>query len=287
MNVKTLTIKNFCGKRDYKIDFGNFPCLTGDNGSGKTGILALTHGMLEYMATGIPAKLMSLLRKETDHPWYGRTATWSHVFDKAVLETTDGKTIAVAAIDASEGKYEVFQDGERSVLSDVIVDELPDTVPFLREDRNSNPGVTFGTLLAMDAQEFDEERARRLCTALLGMEAQLRFFEPLPNKFDFRGQGAWFTRLERWLDPQSHGEREVLNLSVATAYAKKTQRPVFVDGLDTGIHPVSQERFAEAIGEFEAAGVQIIYTTRSPFCFLRGRTFDLDTGKPVKHYFGD
>jgi predicted ATPase len=78
-----------------------------------------------------------------------------------------------------------------------------------------------------------------------------------------------------------------MNLSVATAYAKKTHRPVFIDGLDAGIHPLSQERLADAIGEFEADGVQIIYTTRSPFCFLRDRTFDLDTGKPVKHYIGD
>lgn len=287
MRVKTLAISNFCGKRDYKIDFGNCPCLTGDNGSGKTGILAVTHGLLEYMATGIPTKLMSLLRKETEHPWYGRTVTWAHVFDKAAIETSDGKKLAVTAIDAREGKYAVIQDGERSELSDVLTGDFPDTIPFLREDRNSNPGITFGTLLAMNSQEFDEERARRLCNVLMGLDAPLRFFEPLPSKFDFRGQGAWFTRLDRWLEPQSHGEREVMNLSVATAYAKKTHRPVFIDGLDAGIHPLSQERLADAIGEFEADGVQIIYTTRSPFCFLRDRTFDLDTGKPVKHYIGD
>jgi hypothetical protein len=108
----------------------------------------------------------------------------STMLDNAVKYTPEGGRILAEAV--REGKYAVIQDGERSELSDVLTGNFPDTVPFLREDRNSNPGIAFGTLLAMNSQEFDEERARRLCNVLLRLDAPLRFFEPLPSKFDFR-----------------------------------------------------------------------------------------------------
>ena len=269
---------------DYSVDVFHYPCLTGDNGTGKSLTIHLLHAMTELITTSIPTRLFSYLRTRVEDGWGQWFWQWHKIFQKLELEMADGRKLTVTAIDPGDGKYVMNLDNHIYDLSDVPVMDIPDTVPFLSEKRRANVAGTVASLVFMNGGKFDQDKYFKLCQAVLGLDNGPRLFSPMPMGVDFSSRTKWERALDTWLGTFSHGEIEVLMLSLAVEAAGLRKCPIFIAGADAGLHVLSQKQFAKMVPQFSEHGIQIVYTANSPFSYIPGQTYDLGEKAPVKEF---
>lgn len=269
---------------DFSVDVFHYPCLTGDNGTGKSLTIHLLHAMTELITTSIPTRLFSYLRTREEDGWGQWYWRWHKIFQKLELEMADGRKLTVSAIDPADGKYMMNMNDHIYDLDDVPVMDIPDTVPFLSDKRHENKAGTVASLVFMNGGKFDPDKYFKLCQAILGLDNGPRIFTPMPMGVDFSSRAKWERALDTWLGTFSHGEIEVLMLSLAVEAVGLRKCPIFIEGAEAGLHVLSQKQFAKMVPMFDERGIQIVYTTRSPFNFIPGQTYDIGKKAPVKEF---
>jgi energy-coupling factor transporter ATP-binding protein EcfA2 len=265
--------------KGYEIDVHEHYCLTGPNGIGKTTVLVFAHALAELLATGSDLALLKALRQEKPDSWGGVQYIWNRVLDFMEITLTDGSTAGFKTVNVDKGEYIVSNNGKQYNLESVSLKDYLPTIPFMNMERHCDSGEFLATLLKMDGSEFSKQSIEELCVKILGLDAVPRFFYEVPKETDYKSRRAWVTKLTEWEDTFSHGEIEMIRLSLCLSIAKAKHRLIFIDGAENGLHIMSQQQLAKLYEHYNENGLQIIYSTYSPSCLVREHCFDLWEGE--------
>jgi len=246
----------------YDIPVEDYLCITGPNGFGKTLILKVICALTEVLWTGSFDPLIKLLKVEREGEFYKYTE-WSYIFDTVIVTTDDQRNIEVRAIDPKNGKFEISINGKKSMLPDKMSGEYKPIIPFLDDERYHYYGEVLGDLLCRNNFNYPTKMIDQACRAFLDIGAYPKYFSPLPKRGEYKSDKLWYNALDSWLEPFSHGEKEMMCLSLALLIASDEIKILLIDGFGVGLHLCSQEVLADSIPKF-ADKAQIIYTTHHP-----------------------
>ena len=246
----------------YDIPVDDYLCITGPNGFGKTLILKTVCALLEILWTGSFDPLIKLLKVEREGEFYKFTE-WSYIFDTVIVTTDDRRFIEVRTINPKKGEFRIDVNGKVSMLPDKISGEYKSIIPFLDDERYHYYGEVLGDLLCRNKYDYPTKMIDKVCRAFLDVGAYPKYFSPLPNHGDYKTAKLWYKALDSWLEPFSHGEKEMMCLSLALLVASDEIKILLIDGFGIGLHLCSQQVLAESISKF-AEKTQIIYTTHHP-----------------------
>jgi len=265
--------------KGYEIDVHEHYCLTGPNGIGKTTVLVFAHALAELLATGSDLALLEALRHEKTNSWGEIDYRWNKVLDYMEITLTDGRTAGFKTVNADEGQFIVDNNTKQHDLQSVPIKDYIPTIPFMSSERHCEGGEFLADLLNMNDNDLSKQDIEELCTKILGLDAIPRFFYEVPKEADFKSRKLWIHELEKWQDTFSHGEVEMIRLSLCLSIAKKTNKIIFIDGAENGLHIMSQQQLAKLYEHYNENGLQIIYSTYSPSCLVREHCFDLWEGE--------
>lgn len=262
--IQHIYVSGMPGTPLVDMDFEETPVITGESASGKTVLLRIIAGLYDYIRVGDIKCLSTMLCCIQNDEWYGRIVTWYHLFDVAKIWLGDGTSCEVIQVDHKNGIYTISMNN-----SEPVQVKLPEVVyprnyalVFMDAGRCSRYGELFGALLEEDGFTLDFDGYAALCERILGEGAH----PMLPREQPVRendNANKWKAKVENWLAFLGHGEKELLLLYIYS------RRPgvILIDELHSGFHPLSQPRLARyVLGELGERGVQVIYTTTSPFC---------------------
>jgi len=265
--------------KGYEIDIHEHYCLTGPNGIGKTTVLVFAHALAELIATGSDLALLKALRQEKPDSWGRIQYIWNRVLDFMEITLADGTTAGFKTVNAANGEFIVSHNGKQHILQSVSLKDYLPTIPFMDIERHCYSGEFLATLIKMNENNLSKQDIEELCTKILGLDAIPKFFYEVPKEADFKSRKLWVNELTKWEDTFSHGEIEMIRLSLCLAIAKKTNKLIFIDGAENGLHIMSQQQLAKLYEQYNSNGLQIIYSTYSPSCLVREHCCDLWEGE--------
>lgn len=284
MKIKSVRIQNFRSLKDQTIDFDNYTCLVGANGSGKSNVLhALNIFFGELDIPGLDTRILGeddFHNKNTGDP-IEITITFSDLLPEAIQELAhyvrhDQLVVSVQArFDAAKGNAEVNQYGRRMVIKDFApfftaekegkkVGELKEIYNKAREKYSDLPAPGTKDGMIQSLRSYEEEHPE-LC-------------EELPSGDEFYGVAKGKNLLEKYIQwvfvpavkDASSEQDEAKNTALGKLLARTVRSKVnFKDSIGA-IRKEMQEKYGklladsqEQLGEISRALKRSVYSGQS------------------------
>jgi len=263
MKIKSVRIQNFRSLKDQTIDFDNYTCLVGANGSGKSNVLhALNIFFGELDIPGLDTRILGeddFHNKNTGDP-IEITITFSDLLPEAIQELAhyvrhDQLVVSVQArFDAAKGNAEVNQYGRRMVIKDFApfftaekegkkVGELKEIYNKAREKYSDLPAPGTKDGMIQSLRSYEEEHPE-LC-------------EELPSGDEFYGVAKGKNLLEKYIQwvfvpavkDASSEQDEAKNTALGKLLARTVRSKVnFKDSIGA-IRKEMQEKYGKLLAD--------------------------------------